>query len=677
MAARRWVDVTDLAFYLSHHRSVSGIQRVVAEVLPHLRVDFGTELVVYNETLCAFTLLRPRDCDELMAALHGDSDDSVDVLLVASGILSRSRFGTPIVVESGDVLMIVGAAWIYPDYFKAVQGLRRIGARVVVLLYDLIPLMTDGFPAETVMQFQRYVTYLNALSDRVPAISHWSRNDYERYCACQGWQAQEGTAIRLPSGLRPSAGGGERRRAWPRPFVLFVGTIEARKNHLLAYSAWALLLAEHARGDVPDLVCVGRVGWNANEFLEAHSLSRGHQGKVVLLSNEVSDDELRGLYADCLCTIYPSTYEGWGLPIAESLAFGKPVIAARATSLPEVGGERVIYVPSGDGRALADEVWRLVSDELWRASWAAALSEPLDSDSWDAVARSLEGESEMALHEVQGPLRAGRVEIDTEYGLGRVQAYPGRSHDGVAFLNHLDDTRQLPLTGQVQTVEREVTANLSIDGRFSEICDWGRRLKDNIDATVTFARPNVGDLRLLVTTLAEAGRVRVCVMSPIASFTQDIYRGSALSITLGGGEAGEDCAVRVRFSSISVDADHGGDTGLCSFMVVDAMGGGGDHVAFRHLTNTLAMHMQAQDSEVTGLQAELSATRGELAAMRTASELLQVQLGAVSQESAERAVVMEQLTTAKEEYEGVLRQIWASRSWRIAATVRRLLGRSG
>jgi hypothetical protein len=112
-------------------------------------------------------------------------------------------------------------------------------------------------------------------------------------------------------------------------------------------------------------------------------------------------------------------------------------------------------------------------------------------------------------------------------------------------------------------------------------------------------------------------------------------------------------------------------------MVVDAMDGGADQLAFRHLTNTLAMHMQAQDSEVAGLQADLSLTRGELAAMRTASERLQVQLAAVSQESAEREVVMNQLTMAKEEYEGVLRQIWASRSWRIAATVRRLLGRSG
>ena len=84
---------------------------------------------------------------------------------------------------------------------------------------------------------------------------------------------------------------------------------------------------------VPDLVCIGRLGWHASEFLDAYVDSGGLNGKVSVLSNSVSDTELADFYAHAEFTLYLSRYEGWGLPIGESIAFGKVPIAADNSSI--------------------------------------------------------------------------------------------------------------------------------------------------------------------------------------------------------------------------------------------------------------------------------------------------------------------------------------------------------
>ena len=110
---------------------------------------------------------------------------------------------------------------------------------------------------------------------------------------------------------------------------------------MVAFRAFEKLLNE--RNDVPYLVCVGRLGWRAEEFLFACQDSDFLHGKIKILS-DISDNELVALYTNCLLTIYPSFYEGWGLPVGESLGLGKVCITSNLTSLPEVGGDFARYV---------------------------------------------------------------------------------------------------------------------------------------------------------------------------------------------------------------------------------------------------------------------------------------------------------------------------------------------
>jgi hypothetical protein len=130
-------------------------------------------------------------------------------------------------------------------------------------------------------------------------------------------------------------------------FVLCVGTLESRKNQLLLFKAWERLLARHDAASVPVLVCIGKAGWlfdEAAEFLRAHS---SLNAKIMLVSS-VADHSLAALYQESLFTLFNSFYEGWGLPVTESLSFGALPLIACNTSLTEAGGRAALYFRSND-----------------------------------------------------------------------------------------------------------------------------------------------------------------------------------------------------------------------------------------------------------------------------------------------------------------------------------------
>jgi glycosyltransferase involved in cell wall biosynthesis len=118
--------------------------------------------------------------------------------------------------------------------------------------------------------------------------------------------------------------------------------MEFRKNHLLAFRAWRRLLDSLPAEQVPQLVFAGRIGPMVQDLL--HQLQNSHNldGKVVL-AEDPDDNTLAALYRGARFTIFPSLYEGWGLPVSESLAFGKVCLASSGTSVPEAGGRFCLY----------------------------------------------------------------------------------------------------------------------------------------------------------------------------------------------------------------------------------------------------------------------------------------------------------------------------------------------
>lgn len=145
----------------------------------------------------------------------------------------------------------------------------------------------------------------------------------------------------------------------PRSYLLFVGTLEPRKNLEGLLAAYALLPAA-LRRRYP-LVVTGMGGWSG-EPLE--TVARRHRiGPDVRITGYVDEDTLAVLYSGARALVWPSWYEGFGLPPLEAMACGTPVITSDRASLPEVVGDAGLLVDPGDRDALADAMRRVVEDD--------------------------------------------------------------------------------------------------------------------------------------------------------------------------------------------------------------------------------------------------------------------------------------------------------------------------
>lgn len=168
-----------------------------------------------------------------------------------------------------------------------------------------------------------------------------------------------------------------------QPFVLCVGTLHPRKNHLRLIAAFyaALRNSEH------NLVIVGGPG-GAEHSIRAAVQQLGLQQRV-LLTGYVEDAHLPALYSAAAAVAYPSLYEGFGLPLAEALACGTPVLASSAPCLPEVAGGAALLADPRDEQALAAALLRITGDTALRADLRARGLLRAASFSWQAAARQL------------------------------------------------------------------------------------------------------------------------------------------------------------------------------------------------------------------------------------------------------------------------------------------------
>jgi glycosyltransferase involved in cell wall biosynthesis len=158
-----------------------------------------------------------------------------------------------------------------------------------------------------------------------------------------------------------------------------VGSLEPRKNHRRLLEAYA------RSGSRLPLVLAGGKGWLMDDFT-----GTGHPAGVTL-TGYVSDSELEWLYRNCFGFVYPSLFEGFGMPVLEALALGAPVICSNTTSLPEVAGEAALLVDPLDAGAIAAAMVRLASGEIGREVLRTAGLRQARRFSWEASARKLLG----------------------------------------------------------------------------------------------------------------------------------------------------------------------------------------------------------------------------------------------------------------------------------------------
>jgi glycosyltransferase involved in cell wall biosynthesis len=168
-------------------------------------------------------------------------------------------------------------------------------------------------------------------------------------------------------------------------FWLSVGTIEPRKNQHRLAEAYARYLA---LGGLPmPLIFAGGKGWLMENF-QKHLEELGIADQVIM-TGYVSDDELIWLYRNCYANLYPSLFEGFGLPILEGMQFGAPTLTSNTTSLPEVAGDAALLLAPEDVEGWAQAMLELAGNRLKRDQLHAAARDQAGRFDWKRSAKTL------------------------------------------------------------------------------------------------------------------------------------------------------------------------------------------------------------------------------------------------------------------------------------------------
>lgn len=428
-----WIDVDDLLFHLVHHGRPSGIQRVVFEISAALRTlhgqdvqfvrrgpnkhdprDFRTiDWTVIDDLLRQvmkgstaktskaapplFSAMQPTDSispRQTLTMLLGMETKVLGGLAglwagmgklavsEARGILRKRRQkpiptqhaeGTPLTnaIQPGDVFLTLGSPWHHTHYVHTVRWLRdELRVSFALLMHDLVPVRCPEWcDIGIITTFRAWHHAVLPLADMIFANSRATAQDVQSYLAEEGI-GTDITVQHVPMGTEF----GLADTSVPpeplvrEPYVLFVSTIEARKNHMLLFRIWRQLLEDMPAEKVPTLIFAGRPGWLVSDLMQQLENTHWLDGKIRFIQNP-SDAELRRLYADCSFTVFPSFFEGWGLPVTEGLAMGRPCIASNTTSIPEAGGSLARYFNPRDLKDAYTLIRQSIEDPEGLAAW--------------------------------------------------------------------------------------------------------------------------------------------------------------------------------------------------------------------------------------------------------------------------------------------------------------------
>lgn len=169
------------------------------------------------------------------------------------------------------------------------------------------------------------------------------------------------------------------------PYILSVGSIQPRKNLARLINAYASLRGKYAEAELPKLVLVGKRAWLYDETMRA--LTQTGLKESVILTGYVPEPDLPTLYSGALCFVYPSYFEGFGLPPLEAMKCGAPVIVGNQTSLPEVVGDAALTVDPYDVSSIAAAIERLVKDSDLRRELSVKGRSRAETFDWSETAR--------------------------------------------------------------------------------------------------------------------------------------------------------------------------------------------------------------------------------------------------------------------------------------------------
>jgi glycosyltransferase involved in cell wall biosynthesis len=306
--------------------------------------------------------------------LHADLPANAKLCTFDLRGLPASRLSRPLTAAAY-------VAWIALSdcdvFFAANYFLPRLHAAVarrrVITIHDLTYKRFPGLlQKETLENLDRQMMREIAAADAIVCVSESTRRELLR-----SYEIDPSRAFAIHSGLGKPASS-EPVDGLPSRYILFVSTIEPRKDLGTLIDAYERLRDGGSYDG--SLVVVGRVGWKAQELVPRLK-SRG-----IVHLDYVRAPQLATIYERAEVFVFPSVYEGFGFPLLEAMARGVPSIAARSSSLPEIGGDAALYFEPRDVDGLVGQLMRVLNDASVREDLARRGWERAASFRWDRAA---------------------------------------------------------------------------------------------------------------------------------------------------------------------------------------------------------------------------------------------------------------------------------------------------
>lgn len=261
-------------------------------------------------------------------------------------------------------LLDMGVTTYFVNHFMPVR-MERL--RTVSFLHDMIPVIhKEFFMADARANFAQNISAFKR-SAHVFTNSEASRADLVRLEKVPPGKVTN-IGIDIAPEYVPQAAAKVRavlaaKGLGQRPYILCVGTLEPRKNHLGLLIGFEMAFRDR---DFPyDLVVVGKPGWGYDGFMRG--VAERDMGHLVHVLSNISNAELAALYSGATFSAYPSLYEGFGLPVLESMSCGCAVLTSNVSSMPEIAGDAALLVNPRDPASIAGGLVQLADDPALRA----------------------------------------------------------------------------------------------------------------------------------------------------------------------------------------------------------------------------------------------------------------------------------------------------------------------
>ncbi len=311
--------------------------------------------------------------------------------------------GPVLTLASTHDLVGIGSDWDKSVTDHIAQSKARTGVRTAFICYDVVPLLYPHFyPPGSAEKFRQMFHRVVGLVDLLFVTATQIAADVTSYCQASDLPVPLLEKVQLGADAAVAASDGQvdlPAGLTAGRYGLFVSTIEPRKGHQFLFSVWKALLEKGIPQAVDfKLVFCGRQGWLVDDFVREMESDPSYGNSLIVLSG-VDDRWLANLYRNAAFGVFPSLYEGYGLPIVELYRHGKTALSSNGGALREVAGEFARLLEPRDADAWFNALKEWIEDPTLRLPYERAIAERFSHPSWveassaffDAVDRKLTG----------------------------------------------------------------------------------------------------------------------------------------------------------------------------------------------------------------------------------------------------------------------------------------------